>query len=68
MISDAEVIKHNLAVKELQNRTISPGKTIQGFVYFQLRKEAQSLRDWTILVEAIEINTNNVNTFEFNLN
>lgn len=68
MISDSEVIKHNLAVKELQIRTISPGKSIQGFVYFQVPKEAQPLRDWTIIVEAVEIDTNTVNTFEFNLN
>jgi hypothetical protein len=66
-ISDAEVIKHNLAVKELQTRTISPGKSIQGFVYFQVPKEAHPLRDWAILVKVVEINTSNVLSFEFNL-
>lgn len=35
LASDATVIQHNLADKELYSRTLGPGQKAQGFIYFQ---------------------------------
>lgn len=47
MMNDSENIKSNLHVKELRRQTVSPGNSVQGFLYFRLpdrdsSKEAQT--------------------------
>jgi hypothetical protein len=67
MISDAEIIKHNLVRKELQTRTVSPGKSVDGFVYFKLPESssADRLKDWRISLEAMELGSNIGRNFTF---
>lgn len=62
-VSNSEVVKHNFAVKELQARTISPGKSIDGFVYFSFPEDYGSLKNWQLLVQVI--NLGNKGTQEF---
>lgn len=66
-ISDAEVVKHNLAAKELQTRTISPGKSVDGFVYFKLPDESGPLRNWYISIQARELGGSTSHQFTFTL-
>jgi len=67
-ISNAEVIEHNLKVKELQTRTISPGKAINGFVYFILPSGNSFVKDWQLLVEATNLLNKKAYVFDLELN
>jgi hypothetical protein len=57
MISDADVITHNLAVKELQTHTLSPGKAAQGFVYFRVRDGAVAPKTLSFHVTVLDLHT-----------
>ncbi|MGR9053802.1 MAG: hypothetical protein ACU84J_14245, partial [Gammaproteobacteria bacterium] len=61
MTSDAQVIQHNLGVKELQSRTLDPNQSAHGYVYFQFPKSGvEKLNNFHVLIEAID-------TFDFQL-
>jgi hypothetical protein len=64
LISDANVVKNNFAVKELQAKTLSSGEKIHGFVYFQL-PQGQAAAGRTLHVEIQELTTKQVNSFDF---
>jgi len=57
MISDADVITHNLAVRELQTHTLSPGKAAKGFVYFRVRDGAVVLKTLSFRVTVLDLQT-----------
>ncbi len=38
MAADADAIRQNFVLKELSNRTLAPGQSMDGFVYYQLPK------------------------------
>lgn len=61
--SDATVIKQNLVSKALETRTISPGKSVNGFVYFNLPDEKVSLVDWSISLHVKELGSDSVHQF-----
>ena len=65
MATDATVIGHNLKTKELQTNTISPGKGARGFVYFQLPKGTRLPTHCSIRLEAVDLQSQGVNRFEF---
>ena len=65
MVSDAEVVKCNLGAKEMQTRTVSPGKSVDGFVYFKLPDEGGGLENWIILIEAKELGSGTIHQFKF---
>ena len=67
MLSDAEVIKCNLVTKELQTKTVSPGKSVEGFVYFKLPTDSTSLKDWYLLIKATDITRRVSHEFELSL-
>jgi hypothetical protein len=62
---DISVLKKNCAEKELQTQTISPGKTVDGFLYFGLSdKDAPfSNSEWSISIDVK--NTVNYSTDQF---
>ena len=66
-ISDAEVIKRNLVAKELQTRTVSPGKSVDGFVYFKLPEESGPGGDWYLSIQAGELGAKISHQFTFAL-
>lgn len=66
-ISNAEVVKQNLAAKALQTRTVSPGKSVDGFVYFKLPDKTTPLADWAILLDVKELGNNSMHEFVLTL-
>lgn len=52
MLSDASVINHNFRSQEFQTKTLSPGQTATGFIYFQLPETTPLPDEWAIQVEA----------------
>lgn len=67
LTSDAEKIKQNMAKKELQSRTVSPGKTVDGFVYFKFSDGEPSnlLKECKITLQAMELGSNTIHQFTF---
>lgn len=66
-ISNAAVVKHNFAAKELQARTISPGKSINGFVYFSFPEDYGSLKNWQLFVQVTNLTSKGTQEFVLNL-
>jgi hypothetical protein len=66
-ISDATIVKQNMASKSLQTRTVSPGRSIDGFVYFTLPDPKTSLADWSVSLEVKELGSDLTHNFEFGL-
>src|SRR5260221_11522436 len=64
MASDATVIQHNLADKELYSRTLGPGQKAQGFIYFQYPKENPPSGAYHVLVEVKDSSTGEPTTFD----
>jgi hypothetical protein len=62
--SDARVIKHNLATKELQATTVNPGRAVHGFLYFQLPIQATPNHDYVIRLDALDSQTRRYKSFE----
>lgn len=56
--SDAGAIRRNATIKELQTKTISPGKSIHGFTYFELPNNNGSSSKLTMHIEVLELKKN----------
>jgi hypothetical protein len=67
VIADATVTHHGLVNKGLYTHTISPGKSVEGFVYFMLPDSKVNLKDLSLIVQASELRTKTVQNFEFTL-
>jgi len=67
-ISNAAVVKHNFAAKELQARTLSPGKSIDGFVYFTFPEGSGSVQNWQLLVQVNNLSSKKTQEFVLTLN
>lgn len=65
MASNATVIQHNLADKELYSRTLGPGQKAQGFIYFQYPKGTALSGTYYVAVELKESSTGEVIPFSF---
>lgn len=68
MISDASVIKHNFAVKELQKKTISPGETVEGFVYFPLPEKEDIPGQLAFHLKAQDLKSKGIKKFDYTYN
>ena len=68
MASDATVIQHNLADKELYSRTLGPGEKAQGFIYFHYPKGDPLSDAYHVLVEVKESSTGESTAFDFKVN
>ena len=66
-IADATVIHQGLVDKGLYTHTISPGKSVKGFVYFKLPDSKVNLKDLSLVVQASELGTKTAQNFEFAL-
>jgi hypothetical protein len=66
-IADATVIHQGFIDKGLYTHTISPGKSVEGFVYFMLPDSKVNLKDLSLIVQASELGTKTVQDFEFAL-
>jgi hypothetical protein len=64
---DYEIIKENFAAKGLQTRTISPGQTVSGFVYFGFSEQDAPLKEWIISVDVKELGSDSTHQFVFTL-
>lgn len=67
IIADATVIHHGLVDKGLYTHTLSPGKSVGGFVYFLLPGDKVNLKDLSLIVQSSELRTKTVQNFEFTL-
>jgi hypothetical protein len=54
LLSDASVINHSIRTQEFLTKTLSPGQTAGGFIYFQLPDKVTLPARWAIRVEASE--------------
>jgi hypothetical protein len=54
LLSDASVINHSIRAQEFLTKTLSPGQTAGGFIYFQLPDKVTLPERWAIRVEASE--------------
>jgi hypothetical protein len=69
LASDAQVIQHNLGIKEFQSRTVGPGQKAHGYVYFQYPKgAAEKLNELNVLIEATDCANYQPITFNFPIN
>jgi hypothetical protein len=64
-IADTSEAHRHFKAQEFQTRTLSPGQSAQGFVYFQLPKDVQLPAQWTIHLETLEAVNKGVTRFEF---
>lgn len=63
--SDKTVINHNFQAREFHTRTLSPGQTANGFVYFKL-PEAIKLPDrWAVDITTLEAKSKQATRFRF---
>jgi hypothetical protein len=65
LLSDASVINHSVRAQEFLTKTLSPGQTAGGFVYFQLPDKATLPERWGIRVEASETSVSEKRVFIF---
>ena len=66
MTSDVTVIKHNMTVKELGKKTISPGGRAEGFVYFELPKDSgESTDSFSLSVDTMRLQDRSLTRFQF---
>jgi len=63
MVSNSAEIRHNLQIKQLRTVTLSPGNVAQGFVYFSLPEGSIDLCEWTVNIEVLELDSNNIENF-----
>lgn len=63
MQSDGAEIKHNLAVKELRAKTLSPGEITHGFVYLRLPEKHELHDQWTVHLELIDLRSKDSKSF-----
>lgn len=68
MASDASVIQHNMADKEFYTRTLAPGDSAQGFVYFRFAPETPISGAYRLRAEATDSSTSEIVPFDFDLN
>jgi hypothetical protein len=66
LASDATVIQHNLAEKELYKRTLPPGQNVHGFVYYPFPKDTAITGRHRFVVELIEPTSGEATSFVFN--
>jgi hypothetical protein len=67
LASDATVIQHNLADKQLYSRTLEPGQRTQGFVFFQHPEGKKLSGPQYIVVELKDAATGETIAFDFKL-
>ena len=63
MVSNSAEIRHNLQIKQLRTVTLSPGRVAQGFAYFNLPEEDIDPGEWTVNIEILELDSNNLENF-----
>lgn len=64
-IGDATAIHNGLVDKGFYVHTVSPGKSVSGFVYYKLPDADSDLKKLTMNIQAKELGTNAVHNFEF---
>ena len=56
MSSDAQMVQQNMRAKQLDRHTVSPGESVQGFVYFDISRYREQHPDTgTIRAELLEL-------------
>lgn len=65
MASNASVIQHNLAAKEFYSRTLGPGQTARGYVYFQFAGDNPPAGALRVVVQARNSATGTTTAFDF---
>jgi len=65
--TSASRVKHNLVAKELRPRTLAPGSSQSGFVYFKLPGKSLSTEKFVVTIRVIHLGNNEKIDFVFTL-
>lgn len=68
MVANQTAVRQNLVRQELQEGTISPGQTLEGFVYCQLSEKQPKLNGGQVIISMIEASSGRNIDFAFVLN
>jgi hypothetical protein len=56
MIANSNEMKHNFQTKELRTKTLSPGESTSGFMYFRIPSTANApIEQWSVTVELTDL-------------
>lgn len=67
-IADATIVQNALVESGLYTHTVSPEKTVSGFVFFKIPKGQENLENLIMNVPALELGSSKVYNFEFLFN
>jgi hypothetical protein len=67
MVGEATITNRSMVSAEFYTRTVSPGKTVGGLVYFKLPSGAMNIKELSLLVQAQELGTATAHEFEISL-
>jgi hypothetical protein len=67
IISDAQIIEHNLSDKEFYSRTLDPGQKTHGYIYFQAPHVNATMNKYYVVVEALDSSTGEAIKFNFTI-
>ncbi|MCX6906712.1 MAG: hypothetical protein NTY01_01575 [Verrucomicrobia bacterium] len=68
MIADQTAVRHNMVTKELPEGTLSPGESLEGFVYYQFADKQPSMNGGKVIVTLTEAGSGKNISFPFELN
>ena len=68
VIADQTAVRNNLVNQELQEGTVSPGQTLEGFVYYLLPEKQPRMKSGTIVVTLLEAGSGGKIDFPFEIN
>lgn len=60
LVSDAKVVRHNIQKKQLHLKTLSPGKKMEGFLFFKIPEKQNESQFWTIHFKPLNLQTHNL--------
>ena len=66
MINDKLEDQQSIAEKEFRAKTLPPGSSTSGFVYFQMSKEKMSQGTWTVQIKVIKPKEQDTKIFNIN--
>ena len=67
MAVNAAMVQYGVASSELFTRTVSPGKSVDGFVFFKIPDKKINPNEFLLSVQAIELGASATHNFEFAL-
>ncbi len=67
MMVNAAMVQYGVASSDLFTRTVSPGKSVEGFVFFKIPDKKINPNEFLLSVQAMELDASATHNFEFAL-